>query len=129
MRAYGALSPIDGTPIPPDTVTTFLMTGGSSAQAQDWLSSGSTATANAGVAGVQLVRLTGMTTAGAAFLFSVNLFSTGAVAPSSGTSISSSGVSIPIATGPVRFQVPGNSTGFSFAALTSGYVVMEQWKK
>lgn len=129
MRAYGALNPIDQTPVPPDTVTTFLMTGGSSAQAQDWLSSGSTATATAAVAGVQLVRITGMTTAGAAFFFSANLFSTGAAAPSSGTSIASSGVNIPIATGPRTLQVLGNSTGFSFFAFTSGYVIMEQWRK
>lgn len=129
MRAYGALNPIDKIPVPPDTVTTFLMTGGSSAQAQDWLSSGSTATANAGVAGVQIVRLTGMTTAGGAFLFTANLFSTGAAVASSGTSIASSGVNVPIATGPREFQVLGASTGFSFAAFTSGYVIMEQWRK
>ena len=129
MRTYGALNPLDLIPVPPDTVTTFLMTGGSSAQAQDWLSSGSTATANAAVAGVQLVRLTGMSSAGGAFFFSANLFSTAAAVPSSGTSISSSGVNHPIATGPLTFQVPGASTGFSFAALTSGYVIMEQWRK
>jgi len=129
MRTYGALNPIDQIPVPPDTVTTFLMTGGSSAQAGSWLSSGSTVTANAAVAGVGIVRLTGMSSAGGAFFFSANLFSTAAAVPASGTTISASGVNHPIATGPLTFQVPGASTGFSFAAFTSGYVIMEQWRK
>jgi hypothetical protein len=129
MRTFGSLHPTDGgTPVAPDTVTTFLMTGGSSAQAADWLSSGSTAVASASVAGAEIVRLTGMTTAGGSFFFSANLFSTAAAVPSSGTSISSSGVNHPIAA-PTLFQVPGGSTGFSFAAFTSGYVIMEQWNK
>lgn len=129
MRTFGSMHPTDRVSVPADTVTVFLMTGGSSAQAQDWLSSGSTATASASVAGVELVRLTGVTTAGAAFLFSANLFSTGATVPSSGTSIASSGVSHLVGPYPQLFQIPGQSTGFSFAAFTSGYVMMEQWNK
>ena len=129
MRAIGTLHPTDGIPLIPDTVTTLLMTGGSSAQAGDWLSSGSTAVANAATAGVSIVRLSGMTTAGAAFLFSANLKSTRAAVPASGTSIASSGVNLPIATGPRLFQVPADSTGWSVAAFTSGYVIMEQWRK
>lgn len=135
MIPTGLLHPTDHIPLGPDTVTTFLMTGGSSAQAQDWLSTGSTAMVNAAAAGVGIVRLTGMTTAGAAFFFSANLATTGAAVPTSGTSVSSAGpggVSIPIAVGPFgqsMFQVNGGSTGFSFAALTSGLVIMEQWRK
>jgi hypothetical protein len=129
MKAIGTLHPTEGVPQEPDTVTTFLMTGGSSAQAQDWLSTGGTAVANAAAAGVSIVRLTGMTTAGAAYLFSANLKSTSAAVPASGTSIASSGVNHPIGASPMMFQVPGDSTGFSFAAFTSGYVIMEQWRK
>ena len=130
MRAFGTMHPTDGdVPLPADTVVTVLLTGGSSAQASDWLSSGSTALANAGVAGIGIARLTGMTTAGSAFFFSANLKSTSAAVPASGTSIASSGVNLPIATGPRLFQVPADSTGWSVAAFTSGYVVMEQWRK
>jgi len=129
MRAIGTLHPTDGIPMIPDRVTTLLMTGGSSAQAGDWLSSGSTAVANAATAAVSIVRLSGMTTAGAAFLFSANLKSTSAAVPASGTSIASSGVNQPIGPTQQYFQVPGDSTGWSFAAFTSGYVIMEQWHK
>ena len=129
MRTIGVMHPTDRAPVPPDTVTVFLMTGGSSAQAQDWLSSGSTATANAAAAGVEIIRLSGMTTAGGTYLFSANLFSTGAAVPSSGTSIASSGVNHLVGPYQQYFQIPGGSTGFSFAAFTSGYVMMEQWNK
>lgn len=133
MRAYGALNPIDQVPMPPDTVATFLMTGGSSAQASDWFSSGSTALANAGPSGPQIVRFTGITSVGSSlFNFMVNMFSTLAVAvPASGTTVgmgASSGVSHPVM-GQAMFQVPGGSTGYSIAALTSGMVYVEMWKK
>lgn len=128
MRQSGVMHPTDGVWSPPDTVTTFLMTGGSSAQAGDWQSSGSTAVSQASVAGAHLVRLTGISTAGGAFGFIANLKSTGAAVPASGTSIASSGVNHPIVT-PTLFQIPGDSTGYSFAAATSGYVMMEQWRK
>ena len=127
MRAIGTLHPTDQVPVPPDTVTTFLMTGGSSAQAADWLSSGSTITANAAVAGVGVVRITPITTAGGAFFCMANLLSTQAAVPTSGTSIST-GASHPVMS-PSAFQVPGGSTGFSIAAITSGIVIIEQWRK
>lgn len=135
MRAYGALSPIAGIPMPPDTVATFVMTGGSSAQASDWFSSGSTALNQAGstVQGPQLVRFTGMTSVGSSlYNFMVNMFSTLAQAvPASGTTVgmgASSGVSFPIY-GQGMFQIPGGSTGYSIAALTSGLVFVEMWRK
>lgn len=133
MRAYGALNPIDGIPMPPDTVATFVMTGGSSAQASDWFSSGSTAMANAGTGNIGIVRFTGLTSMGSSlFNFMVNMFSTLAAAvPASGTTVgmaASSGVSHPIY-GQGTFQVPGGSTGYSIAALTSGLVFVEMWRK
>ncbi len=127
MRAYGALHPTDLIPTPPDTVQTFLMTGGSSGQASDWATS-TGAVANAAAAGVQIARLTGLTTAGLSFNFMANLFSTGAVVAAAGTSISSAGVSHPVL-GQATFQIPGGSTGFSVAALTSGNVMVEMWRK
>lgn len=127
MRPYGVLHPTDLVPAPPDTVQTFLLTGGSSAQGIDWQTS-TGAVANAGAAGVHIARFTGMSTAGTQFNFMVNLFSTGAIVPTSGTSVSSSGVSHPVY-GQATFQIPGGSTGYSVAALSSGNVVVEQWHK
>tara|TARA_R110000868_G_scaffold411755_1_gene708910 strand:- start:27213 stop:27593 length:381 start_codon:yes stop_codon:yes gene_type:complete len=126
MRNLGVLHPTD-YPAPPDTVTTILLAAGA-AQAQDWLSSGSTALGSASSGGPQVLRLSGQTTAGLNLPFSVNLYSTAAASPTSGTSISSSGVSHPVMT-PTIFQLPGQSTGFSVIALTSGYVFVEQWRK
>lgn len=128
-RPSGLMNPTDNVPVVPSKVYTFLMTGGSSAQASDWTSTGSTAMANAAEAGIGLVRVTGMTTAGGAFLFTFNGYSTGAVVPSSGDFNSSTNCNPPVATGPSAFQITGASTGFSVAAFTSGYVIVEAWKK
>jgi hypothetical protein len=130
MRQIGLLHPTDVAVTPPDTVLTMLIAA-SSGQASDWLSSGSTATANAAVANVHLVRVSAQTTAGAAFSCFVNLQSTGAAVPSTGLQVGSSTVHPVIGDDtPGRiFQVPGNSTGFSVAALSSGYVQFEMWHK
>lgn len=123
MRPYGALHPIDHISVPPDTVNTLLMTGGSSAQAMDWPSTLS-----------QMARFTGLSTAGAQFNFMVNLISTHANVPSSGSSVTtgtsagSTGNSIPVL-GTREFQIPSFSTGFSVAALTSGHILLEVWRK
>jgi hypothetical protein len=120
MRAYGALSPIKQIPQPPDTVQTMLIAN-SSGQAMDW---GSTL--------AQLVRFTGISTALPAIPinFVVNLRTTQAGAPSSGSSIStnSSGSNI-LVIGSRTLQIPGGSTGWSAAAVSSGYVIAEQWRK
>lgn len=120
MIPYGSLHPTEDIPKPPDTVQTLLLAGGT-AQALDW---GSTET--------QMVRLSGVSTAGALLNFWANLSSTRAAAPSSGSSTGASsagstGVSIPIQ-GNRTLQVPGGSTGFSVIALTSGYVQAETWR-
>lgn len=128
MRATGVMHPTDGPYVPPDTVTTLLLTGGSSAQAQDWLSSGSTALANASTGFIHIIKLTGMTTAGGAFAFNFQGFSTQAAVPSSGLFFGSTGIGVPI-TQPTYFQIPGGSTGWSVAAWSSGLVIMEQWRK
>lgn len=132
MRAYGALSPTDGIPFPPDSVQTMFLTGGSSGQAMDWPGGA----ANAGAAGANLVRFSAMTSAGAEFGAMVNLQSTLANVPTSGSSVTTSttqgstGNSYPIfGMWGKMFQVPGYSTGWSAAAFTSGYVIAEIWHK
>jgi hypothetical protein len=130
IRPFGTHLPVDAGPLPPDIVQTLLLAAGT-AQSLDWFSTAGTAAANAGTAGVQVVALTGQTTANASLNFSVNLYSTGVISPTSGTSVNttgSSGVSHPV-NGSAFFQVPGNSTGWSAIALTSGYVMCEQWHK
>jgi hypothetical protein len=77
---------------------------------------------------VEIVRLSGVSTAGAQINFTVNLMSTGAINPSSGTSIASSGVN-KLVMGQGAFMVPSNSTGWSVALLSSGYIQCEQWAK
>lgn len=115
MRSIGSLHPSEGIPVPPDTVVTLLIAG-SSGQAADWPS------------GTQMVRFTGVSTAGAQLNFNVNLFSTKAAAPSSGTSTEgTTGFQYPVL-GRAEFQLP-SSTGFSVAALSSGYVMVECWKR
>jgi hypothetical protein len=115
MRAYGALHPTDQVPLPPDTVTTVLLTGGSSAQAFDMPTD------------AQMCRITPMTTAGGAFIVFANLTTTGAHVPTSGTTTGSS-VSHPVSQASM-FQIPGGSTGMSLAAITSGYGFVEFWRK
>ena len=127
MRKISSLHPTDQIPVPPDTVITLLLTGGSSAQAMDWATS-TGAVANAATASVGIVRVTPLTTAGAAAHCFLNLYSTAAAVASSGTSISSSGVNHPVLN-PSAFQVSGASTGFSVAAYTSGVVMIEAWSK
>jgi len=126
-RASAKLHPTDATPVPPSTVLTFLMTGGSSAQASDWYADTGSAAANAAAAGIHLVRITPVSTAGGAFFCTANLFSTAATVPSSGVTVSTTS-EVPVTT-PREFQVPGGSTGFSLAAYTSGIVMVECWKK
>lgn len=128
MRTYGALSPIDQIPSPPDSVQTLLIAG-SSGQAMDWVGA-----ANSSAAGAQLVRFSGVSTAGAQLNFMVNLVSTHCAAPSSGssvttgTSVGSTGNNIAVM-GERTFQIPTWSTGFSVAGLSSGYVMAEIWRK
>lgn len=131
MRAYGAL--FTQIPQPPDTVQTLFMTGGSSAQAMDWVSSTGALT-NARAGNAHIVRFTGQSSANLPLAFSVNLVSTHAAVPSSGSSVTtgttagSTGNNIPVF-GSREFQIPAWSTGWSAAAFTSGYIMAEVWRK
>lgn len=120
MRPISSLHPTEGIPIAPDTMQTLLIAG-SSGQAVDWPS---TATYGQG----SIVRFTGLSTAGAQLNFHVNLESTKAAAPSSGTSTQGTTFSNPVM-GQGTFQVPRGSTGWSVAALSSGYVMAEIWSR
>lgn len=104
------------SPVPPDTVSTLLLAA-ATAQAIDF------------PAETQLVRLTGMGTAGAQLNFYANLQSTAAAIPSSGTTATTgtTGVSVPVL-GTREFAIP-SSTGFSVIAPTSGYVHVECWRR
>lgn len=115
MRSYGTLHPSADAPLPPDTVATLLIAG-SSGQAMDWPS------------GTNMARISGVSTAGASLNFHVNLSSTKAAAPSSGTSTEgTTGFQHPVM-GSALFQVSA-STGFSVASLSSGYIMVECWKR
>jgi len=128
MRSLSMLQPTDKAPVPPDTVKTFLIAAATPQQSA-WESTGSTAVANALAAGVHLVRITGWSTAGSTMInMIVNLLSSLAAAPASGTSISSSGVNHPVI-GTAMFQIPGASTGYSIRVNSSGYVFVEQWRR
>lgn len=130
INTLGSLSPLSSAVVPAGKIAQFLMTGGSSAQAMDWTSSGGVAVANAATAGVGLVRVTGMSTAGAGQLCTVNFYTTGAAVPSSGDFNSTTSCnSVVAANNPRMFQVPGGSTGFSVAMDTSGMVIVEMWRK
>lgn len=115
MLQISTLHPTDGIPVPPDSVNILLLAAGTP-QVMDWQ------------AGAQIARFSGMTTGSGAFSFMVNLRSSGANVPSSGSSGGSTGIGHPVIS-QSAFQIPGNSTQFSVAALTSGYVLVEQWKK
>lgn len=122
MRPVGSLHPTESIPYPADSVQTMLIAS-SSGQAMDW-------PAGSG----NLVRFTGMTTGGATMNFMVNLGSTYAAVPSSGSSVTtgttagSTWNNVPVI-GQQTWQLPSFSTGWSCAALTSGYVIAEIWRK
>jgi len=102
--------------MPPDTVYTMLIAG-SSGQAMDW------------PANVDIARFTGQSTAGAQMVFEVALQTTRAAAPTSGATTGSSALYGCPVIGQGSFQIPGGSTGFSVAALSSGYVSVEMWRR
>ena len=113
MRTYGVLHPTDLVPKAPDTVLTLLVAG-SSGQAADW------------PANTNIVRLTGRSTAGVSLNFEACLESTKCAAPSSGLSTLGSSAQVPIM-GQGTLQLSAGSTGFSVAALSSGYITAECW--
>lgn len=128
MRSFGTMHPTADAPIPADLTQTLLIAG-SSGQAMDWYSGSTSALTAASSGAVHMARFSGVSTAGAALNFVVNLSSTKAAAPSSGVSTDgTTGFGTPVM-GSAVFQIPGGSTGYSVAALSSGYVTAELWRK
>lgn len=116
MRGIGTLHPSENIPVPPDSVVTLLIAA-SSGQYSDF------------PANTQMVRFTGLSTAGAQLNFHVCIGSTKAAVPSAATStFGTTGFTYPIV-GQGAFQNAGGSTGFSVAGLAPGYVIAECWKK
>ena len=119
MRQIGTLHPTDFTPVMPDTTQTLLIAG-SSGQAIDMPSGSSQGC---------IVRFSGMSTSGGTLNFFIGLGTTKAAAPSSGNSTDgTTGFGSPVM-GAGAFQMFGASTCWSAAALSSGYIIAEFWKK
>lgn len=113
MIAYGALSPTDGIPKPADTIATRILAAGT-AQAIDV----STA--------AKLLRVSGMSTGGVAQGFFVNIGTTRAAIPTSGSATGTTAVNHPVH-GSRMFQIPGGTTGISVIADIAGRYQAEFW--
>ena len=129
MRAYGTWQPTLQAPILPDTVDKILITGPSSGQAMDWAG----APANAAAGFDQIARVTFMSTAGALMAGVFNGISTHAGITSgssvtTGSSATSTGNSVPVL-GQGTFQIPPFSTGYSVSGFSSGWAMVEVWRK
>lgn len=122
MRAYSVVHPTVPAEGPPDTVLTMLMAA-ATGQAMDRPSTNA-----------NLVRFTIMSTLGVTMGGCVNLVSTHAQPPSSGSSVTtgttagSTGNSVPVL-GSRLFVIPSYSTGFSVALSAPGYVFAEFWSR
>jgi len=133
MRAYASVPPADQAPQAPDVVQTLLLAAGAP-QSLDWPNSTGGAGASAVSVFAHLVRFTIVTTAMAEMLAMVNLVSTHAQVPTSGTSATtgttagSTGNSLPVL-GDGTYQIPSWSTGWSAASPVPGYVIAEIWRK
>lgn len=123
MRGIGWLHPSEQSSVPADTQNCILMAA-------------ATAAALAVPAGAGMVRLTGMTTAGALLNFFANFLSSAAQAPTSSVTAGSSGstdLNVPFVNGGGSYyQLPGGTAGSSVIGLfsyTSGVIVAEWWKR
>lgn len=137
MRTYGALPPSlnhEAITFPPDSVQTLLLAS-SAGQALDWPANSTGGTTAARSVSAHIVRFTVASTAAVpvAALAMVNLVSTHANNPTSGSSVTtgttvgSTGNSIPVF-GSRTFSIPAWSTGWSAIALGGAYVMAEVWR-
>lgn len=123
MRGIGWLHPSEQASVPADTQNCLLLAA-------------ATAAALAVPAGAGMVRLSGLTTAGALLSFYVNFLSSAAQAPTSSVTAGSSGstdLNVPFVNGGGGYyQLPGGTAGSSVIGIfspTSGIVVAEWWKR
>lgn len=134
MRTYASPSIPNNIPFPADSVQSMLLAAGV-AQAFDWPNSTGGSASNATTAQAHIVRITFMTTAGVSMGGMVNLYSTNANAPTSGSSATtgttsgSTGNSVPVIGQNNGYQIPGYSTGWSAAAPSSGWCIAEIWRR
>lgn len=122
MRYFGNRYVVPIIPEPPDTIQAILLAA-NTGQAMDWAGAATAAAASA-----HLVRLTGISTAGLSMNFYASLETTRAAIPTSGQSTVGTSFPMPIL-GQSSYQIPGGSTGFSVIAPSSGWVIVEMWKK
>lgn len=121
MRQIGSLHPSEGIPLAADTFACAVLAAGTH-QAFDYPSTG-----------CDIVRLSGATTAGAAYGFVFNNSSTSASWPATSQNATTAGATQAnalVPPGEARlFQVPRGSTGFSLIGGSSGIVTIEFWKR
>ena len=112
MRYYGARSPTELIPVPPDTIGVAIITTAGAVVAQDWPD------------GAHIV------TFGATMSFYANLGTTAANIPSTNSSgtTASSGLNEYVPPG-LTYQIPGASTGYSLTSPTSGVITLSFWSK
>lgn len=123
MRGIGWLHSNEQVPNPSDTQTALLLAAATGAIMNV-------------PAGAAMVRLSGLTTAGALLNFYANLLSSAAQAPTTSVvsgSTASTDLNIPCLNGGGQFfQLPGGTLGstvISLFAPSSGIVVAEWWKR
>lgn len=136
MRAYAPLPQVNNDAIPQvsDSVQTMLLAS-SAAQAIGWPADTTGGTTAARTVGAMMVRFTAVSTAAVptAALAMVNLVSTFALNPTSGSSVTttttagSTGNNVPVF-GTRTLQVPAHSTGWSAIALGGAYLMAEVWR-
>lgn len=116
MRNIGLMHPTDEIPLPPDTMSAVVLSGG-------------VASTLAVPSGATHVRLVGQSTANGSLNYFVNFASTAAVVPgasfgaTTGTSSMSQGVN-----GTVMQRLLGGVAALGLVAQTSGIVTAEWWK-
>jgi hypothetical protein len=117
MKPLGTLHPTEWGPLAPASVHNFVTTAGSSAYAQDW-------GAAPGATGSSNPRYVEIASEVRGY---VSLNSTSVIVPTSNMTSGTSGFEQFLPNVPYRRMVPGGSTGYSIATLSSGIVTVSQW--
>ena len=110
MNPYGSLHPTDGIPVPSDTFGSAIISTAGAVVAQDWPTNAK------------------MVAISAPMNFWMNWRSTGVNVPttnSTGTTLSSGCNEL----NPTVRQIPGDSTGYSLTAASSGAISLQFWRK
>lgn len=114
MRGYGIVNPNLDIPTPADTVGAAIVTTALAVVSGNW------------PANAQIGRFSSSNP------FMLNMWSTGAAVPTTNSSGSTASTGRSVAVVPGQnglFQVPGDSTGYSLTAGSSGHITTEFWSK